>query len=283
MIIDELTAIVSGSNGGSNSFFIRNLLKEHLQLYILNFIYSSPVYSRLIFTGGTCLRRFYGLPRLSEDLDFDFVKSDKFDPKSFSREIENYFKSKLQFAEIETKWSSGENILFLRFPILDKIGFSGANRNNVLFVRCDFSLNSCEKFGEQNRLLTAENFTFIVRGYDLSTLLANKITAFLQRNFRKGSGQIESFKGRDVFDLSWFVGLSMKQNWTLKANWERVSFFTGVKSPERLVERLKEKLTRIEPADLALDLEPFIADRDFVRNFSANFRSLIVPYLNKIV
>lgn len=283
MIIDELSSIVSGFKGGQNSFFVRNLLKEHLQLYILNFIYSSPVYSRLIFTGGTCLRRFYGLPRLSEDLDFDFEKTDGFNPVFFSKEVEVYFKSQLQFAEIETKWSSGENILFLRFPILNKTGFSQDGQNNVLFVRCDFLLSSCEKFGLENRLLTAENFTFIARGYDLQTLFANKITAFLQRNFRKGSAQKESFKGRDVFDLSWFVGLSMKQNWTLKANWERVALLTGVESSEELVERLKAKLERIKSEDLAADLEPFIVDQNFVKSFSLNFKSFIVPYLNKIV
>lgn len=251
---------------------MRNLLKEHLQLYILNFIYSSPIYSKLIFTGGTCLRRFYDLPRLSEDLDFDFEKSFKFNAEKFSGDIMDYFKKQLQFREIETKWSKRENILFLRFPILDKIGFAGRGESNILFVRCDFSPNNCSKFGLENRLLAAGGFTFIARGYDLPTLLANKIAAFLNRDFR-----------RDIFDLSWFVSLSRKQNWGLKANWERVSVLTGIKFKNKLVEAIEEKLEKIEKKSLASDLSPFMTDQVFVENFSQNFQKFIVPYLKEVV
>ncbi len=42
-------------------------------IYILNFIYNDSQYKNLIFTGGTCLRKIYGLSRLSEDLDFDYM------------------------------------------------------------------------------------------------------------------------------------------------------------------------------------------------------------------
>lgn len=267
MIADELAAIVSG-NSGKNSFFVRNLLKEHLQLYILNFVYSSPVYNQLIFTGGTCLRRFYNLPRLSEDLDFDF--ENYFNPQKFSVDVGNYFVKQLQYREMQTKLSGRENILFLKFP-------------NDLFVRCDFSKNLSLKFGEENRLLAAQNFTFIAKGYDLPTLFANKITAFLKREFKKGSEQKESFKGRDVFDLSWFVSQSMKQNWKLKANWERLSVLMGVEDKKKLISLVTKKLDRIEEEALKEDLSPFIADENFVNGFAKDFRKLIVPYLLEII
>ena len=51
-------------------FYKRNLLKEYLQVLILDFIYSSPKYGGLIFYGGTCLAHCFGLRRLSEDIDF---------------------------------------------------------------------------------------------------------------------------------------------------------------------------------------------------------------------
>jgi hypothetical protein len=37
---------------------------------VLDYIYSAPRYSGLIFYGGSCLAHFFQLPRLSEDLDF---------------------------------------------------------------------------------------------------------------------------------------------------------------------------------------------------------------------
>jgi hypothetical protein len=42
----------------------RILLKEGLQAYILDFLYSHEHYSNMGFYGGTCLRVVYGLNRL---------------------------------------------------------------------------------------------------------------------------------------------------------------------------------------------------------------------------
>ena len=53
-----------------NNLFKRNLLKEYLQIVVLDYIYSHPIYSQLSFYGGSCLSHCYKLPRLSEDLDF---------------------------------------------------------------------------------------------------------------------------------------------------------------------------------------------------------------------
>lgn len=50
----------------------RNLIKDKLQNYILYFVYNSKDFQDLVFTGGTCLRKIYNLPRLSENLNFDY-------------------------------------------------------------------------------------------------------------------------------------------------------------------------------------------------------------------
>ena len=49
----------------------RILLKEALQVYVLDHLYNHPNYRRLNFYRGTCLHIVYDLNRLSEDLDFD--------------------------------------------------------------------------------------------------------------------------------------------------------------------------------------------------------------------
>lgn len=49
----------------------RGVLREYLQIIILNSIYKNNRGKRLFFTGGTALRYFYAMPRFSEDLDFD--------------------------------------------------------------------------------------------------------------------------------------------------------------------------------------------------------------------
>jgi len=49
----------------------RGILREYLQVMILNSIYKHESGKSMFFTGGTCLRFFYNMPRFSEDLDFD--------------------------------------------------------------------------------------------------------------------------------------------------------------------------------------------------------------------
>ena len=54
-----------------NAVFFKHMLKEYLQLMILDYLSSTPNIQKLSFIGGTCLRLVKGIDRFSEDLDFD--------------------------------------------------------------------------------------------------------------------------------------------------------------------------------------------------------------------
>lgn len=51
--------------------FKANILREYLQYKILDAIYSSEFAGRLVFMGGTAIHIAHGMPRFSEDIDFD--------------------------------------------------------------------------------------------------------------------------------------------------------------------------------------------------------------------
>lgn len=53
------------------SRFNRYMLKEYLQLLILDYLATTPYISKVAFIGGTNLRLIQGIDRFSEDLDFD--------------------------------------------------------------------------------------------------------------------------------------------------------------------------------------------------------------------
>ncbi|MBU0579152.1 nucleotidyl transferase AbiEii/AbiGii toxin family protein [Patescibacteria group bacterium] len=72
MILQSLQKIFDHHQDDS-PLYVRNLLKESLQYYVLNYVYNSAYAEQLLFKGGTCLRFCFDLPRLSEDLDFDIV------------------------------------------------------------------------------------------------------------------------------------------------------------------------------------------------------------------
>ena len=53
-----------------NSIFDKHILKEYLQLMILDYLSSTPYIRKMTFIGGTNLRLVKGIDRFSEDLDF---------------------------------------------------------------------------------------------------------------------------------------------------------------------------------------------------------------------
>jgi len=61
-----------------NASFQKYILKEYIQLAILDFLSTTPFIGKIIFIGGTNLRLVKGIDRFSEDLDFDC--------KNFTRE-----------------------------------------------------------------------------------------------------------------------------------------------------------------------------------------------------
>lgn len=162
MVIQNLKSVLEKSRNLNNKDFVRNLLKEELQAYILNFIYTSS-YKDLIFTGGTCLRKFYGLPRISEDLDFD-IEGNVFDFEEFQNKLKTYFIRSLYFRDLSLKFKN--KTVFLRFPVLKEVGFSGPYETDILFLRTDFAFNTSANFGVEKQLFSAYDFSFLAKTYD---------------------------------------------------------------------------------------------------------------------
>lgn len=277
MIIEDLKTIVKRSKSIKNREYARNLLKEAIQLYVLNFVYTSSFYKNLIFTGGTCLRQFYNLPRLSEDLDFDIEKK-PFPFEKFEVDLKDYFVKDWQHKKLEIKFKEKNKTFFLHFPVLKEIDFSSTSETDILFVRLDFAFNESRNFQTEKQLLSTYNFSFLVKAYDFPTLFANKINAFLTREFRRGKEQREPFKGRDVFDLVWM--LQKSKELSLKPNLERIFDLTGIENKDKLQDKILEKVERIEPSALYEDLRGFFADLDFVEDFCQNFKQLIADNIS---
>jgi predicted nucleotidyltransferase component of viral defense system len=273
MIIQRLKQQLETYKKKTNGLFVRSALKEVVQDYVLNFVYNEKTYKDLIFTGGTCLRKVYGLPRLSEDLDFDYLKS--LDIKNFTQKVERYFKSDLQYLRLQTKISRNRRTLFLKFPLLDELGMvSSKADSNLLFLRCDFASESPGIFDTEVSQISAGDYVLYVKNYDLSTLFANKIIAFTQREFFKGKEQQIAFKGRDLFDLVWFLEKSAQSGYQIQPNWKRLYKALNTQSKKKIIEGLEEKVRKINAADVYRDLLPFIESEKTLQGFSQNFASL---------
>jgi len=245
-----------------NKLYQRNLLKEKLQDYILNFVYNHKEYQQLIFTGGTCLRKIYNLPRLSEDLDFDF--SFDFSINMFANDLEKYLTSKEGFKNIELKIANNNKTLFVKFLQENK---------EKIFVRCDFS-PAPEKVSTEINPYYGEKFTLYILSYDLPFMFTNKLEAFLQRDFFKGSAQTVSFKGRDLFDIVWFLQQSAKSGMQIKPDWQKLEKDLGL-SKDDILKKILNKVKQIQPKDVALDLAAFVESPTELDGFLKSYQSVI--------
>lgn len=252
------------------NLYQRNVIKERLQDMILNFVYNTSEYNRLIFTGGTCLRKVYGLNRLSEDLDFDYLTTADFNIKLFAKDVKKYLQSTKAYPTVDTKISGNNSTVFVKFP-------------DNIFVRCDFSPVSTGEYQTQKSLVTADNRQFFVHSYDLPTLYANKIAAFLNRNFFKGAFQKIPFKGRDIYDLYWLLQLSAKTGYALKPDTKRLIALVGTGSLPEVKKLVKDKIGLVDPQFVYNDLYPLVESKDLLDQFLEDFRKVILGQIDYIL
>ena len=269
MIYKELEKIlIEEKTKGSLNSYTLNLLKEYLQVYVLYYIYTNSKYNKnLIFTGGTCLRHFYNLPRLSEDLDFDFQES--FDSQMLLLDLEEYFKKRYKFNEIKLVVKQRGNQILLKFPILHKLGLTKYNESNLLYVKLDFSKNPSKYFDLQTTSKSMYGFNFVAKHYDLSSLMSGKIHAILIRKKFQGLDNIEVIKGRDYFDLLWFLKNSVKPN--LKRLSEMLNIDADIDFIEKQLDLKVEKLITKHKSYFESELIPLISNPDFIKIYVDNY------------
>lgn len=269
MIISNLQDIIQKNKGKTSSLFLRNLLKEALQIYTLNFIYGSAYGEKFIFKGGTCLRLCFDLPRLSEDLDFDIKDYQEFNVEKFCDDLKDYFTKQLQYKEIEIRIAGNRKQVFLKFPIMNQLGLAESkSKSNILFLRIDLNQTDSGVFQEEVSLYSGYDFNFIIKRYSLADLFASKIVAILQRTFRKGKKDLITFKGRDYFDLIWFLEKGVKPNF------KRLGDIVKIQKRKDILEKLDDKVEKVKEEYLKEDLLPLFADEKFVNDFVKNFKNL---------
>lgn len=274
MIIENLKQIVN-KNKEVNPLYLRNLLKEYLQFYTLNFIYGSKWGENFLFKGGSCLRMFLDLPRLSEDLDLDILDENAFDLESFLTDLKNYFLKTLQFKDLEIKVSGQENIIKLKFPILDKLGLADSkSQTKILFLRIDLARAVGKKYKTEISLKSTYSFSFLVKRYSLPDLFCGKIAAILQRT-NKGKIPEARIKGRDYFDLAWFLEKGVIPNFSY------LEEIVREKDKKAVVLKLKEKVKNLDLTLLREDLLPLFPDKNFVLNFVVNYKKLVLSELTE--
>ena len=265
--IKPVLASIISESPSRNNLFKRNLLKEYLQVVVLDFIYSHPTYSQLLFYGGSALAHCFDLQRLSEDLDFiDETKRVKV-PK-LAKDLEDYFSKR---TDLPVKTTVQKFRIYLKFPILRDLGLSTREETDALFLKVEvFSeFDFCEHYSTDIRPIFKYNRSVLIKTLDASTLMATKIRAILFRKWEKTDKQGNTtvkVKGRDYFDLLWYLQKGIQPN---------LSCIEGIDTMKDLKEKLLAMVARIDSRSIQLDLDALIANPTFINNMSRNMKAIL--------
>lgn len=237
----------------------RGILREFLQTQILYQLYNFKESRYLIFTGGTALRLLYNNQRLSEDLDFDFVKKipvDQLLKKIINKQV---FGNK---SLIELKINKKNNNItgFLKYKtILYDLAITQI-KDEKLIIKFDFSYPEdnikpikkvFSKFGYLQNVLT----------YDQATLLSFKTRALFTR---------KTERGRDLYDIAKLLSSNVKPNFNIKfLKSKNIKDFQGYRS---LLNRWYRTHKHILPY-LKKQLLPFLIKEEEIKYIDLIFKS----------
>lgn len=248
----------------------RVMLKEFLHAYTLDFLYNHPVYRKLNFYGGSCLHVIYSLNRLSEDIDLD--NSNGIDLSNLENDLLAFFRSNVGYADVTAKTQIGEwgvRRTTVKFPVLYALGLS-SHANEPLHLKVEVSQHKQTSIIRRTPVLLFGR-SFVATHFSLETMMAGKILACLERNFQKGEGA--TIKGRDFYDLLWFMQQKIKPLVEKLAKDGRQPY--TVQSAMGL---LGEKIADMNISDLAEDLLPLFEQRSFIEAWLDGFKESFAEY-----
>jgi len=138
------------------------VVMEYYEYLLLRELYESPIGGALVFKGGTALRIFYGLPRYSDDLDFEMAE--KFGFGEFSGAIKAAA-GKFENMKITGLWEKNYTYIceikaveaWLKMPFSIKIEVS--RRQAAKGRESELKMAASEDFGIQvfGRVLTLDS------------------------------------------------------------------------------------------------------------------------------
>jgi len=198
----------------------RNILREYLQARILDCLQRSGAMIPLAFHGGTALRFLFNHSRHSEDLDFALEQAHSaYDFRSYLVTIQSEFT--LEGYELDLRVSEDKAVhsAFIRFRgLLNEMGLS-ANRDETFAVKIEVDTDPPEG-AVLDTTVVRRHLTLQLQHHDRASLFAGKLHAVLQCGFTKG---------RDLYDLLWYLGdpqwpepnLRLLNNALRQTGWER--------------------------------------------------------------
>lgn len=265
----------------------QNAVREIVQEIALLGLWRTPFYDHAAFYGGTALRIFHGLQRFSEDLDFSLLQpspgfslrpylgavADELAAWGFDFRAEGLEKNAPSLIESAfLKGSTVTNLLHVGAP-----PELASRLPKAQLIRIKLEIDTDPPLGAGTEMLTRLVPTpHQVRTYDPPSLFAGKLHAVLCRNWKN------RVKGRDFYDLVWYVGRRIPLNLSHLEARMRQSGDWLPESPleaTTLKKRLEERFANVNFDQAKEDIEPFLKDPRELALWSEDFFMGLIPII----
>ena len=259
-------------------------LREILQEITLLGLSRAKFFEHGAFYGGSAMRILYGLNRFSEDLDFSLLAPN--DPFNLHRYEEAVVRELQGFgfeAEFTPKKKTADSAIqsaFLKANTRESLLAIGVAQdlidripgNQKVKIKVEVDTDPPPHFSTEVHTLYTP-IPFSVKAYSLEDLFAGKMHAVL---FRRWESRV---KGRDWYDLVWFVSRNARLNLTHLEH--RMRATGGWNKDSDLSEAEFRSLcqTRIESLDVVgarRDVEVFLHDPRSIELWSRDFFTEVV-------
>lgn len=236
-----------------------NVAREFLQILALKTIADSDGFKQLAFVGGTALRTIYGLRRFSEDLDFFLINSNGYEFKSLLESLNKSFILNGLKVSLKQDKEKTVNSAFVQFPGLSlALGLSGHNEQK-LSIKIEVDVMPPAGWNLQTTVIS-RTYLFGILHYDLPSMFAGKLHACFYRRYTKG---------RDIYDLFWYVGRKVRPNYEMLNN---AIAQTSGKSPglneNNFISFLLENIGHVNMKSAKQDIERFLEDKSELKLFA---------------
>ena len=213
------------TNIADNANFQKHMLKEYVQLMVLDYLATSSIIGKLAFIGGTNLRLIKGIDRFSEDLDFDCKDMTDTEFKDMTDGVVTFLRKSGMNVEVRDKTSARltafrRNIYFPEF--LFELGLTG--HHDERFLLKIEAQDQGVPYPIETRHVQRCGFFFTLPVPPDEVLLSMKLSALLSRA-----------KGRDFYDAMFL----MQQT---KPSFPFLSERIGIGNAEALKSAIHDKL-----------------------------------------
>jgi len=237
-----------------------NKLREVLQLLTLKIMQDKKCFSKMAFVGGTALRVLYNMRRFSEDLDFSVIDKKGYDFLEIMSLLRREFE--LNGLKIETKAKNVKAVqsCMLRFPELLNTLDVSKSRDQKLSIKIEADSNPPAGWHIEKTLVN-KMYVLNITHFDLPSLYATKIHACFFRTY---------IKGRDFYDLMWYLAKKIKPYYSLLNNAIKQTQGSDLGlNDKNIKDFLLGRVAKVDFKTVKKDVERFLEDKSELKLLEA--------------